>query len=204
MTSPTSRTTELARKLSLLYQIVETNVRFEKKEAVGEELSRCLGVLREEVESVARLRQQFACGAPVPAGYVCPAQMSLSQAFFRGWNARAEAKTTAMVRKDLFNLADILVLTDKMTIAIQATTGSNLPARKKKINTEARANAITWLSQPSRKLQIWGWRELEGGKLKWQPRIMEVVLVAGKLEFMEYPGTADNLRDARLAWGLLI
>ena len=199
MTSPTSRTTELVRKLGLLYQIVETNVTFEKKEALNEELMRCLGDFQKLADDVLRARQGASFGGP-PA----PAPITLRAAFTEGWKQRAEAKVTAMVRRDLFNLADILVLTDRMTIAIQATTGSNLPARRKKINTEARANAITWLSQPSRKLQIWGWRELEGGKLKWQPRIMEVVLVAGKLEFMEYPGTADNLQDARLAWGLLL
>jgi len=199
MTSPTSRTTELARKLGLLYQIVETNVTFEKKEARQEEMDRIKGEFQRYCNDMANMRQTAALQGKEP-----PPVVTLGMAWNNGWLAREEAKTTAMVRRDLFNLADILVLTDRMTVAIQATTGGNLPARKKKINTEARANAITWLSQPSRKLQIWGWRELEGGKLKWQPRVMEVMLVAGKLEFEEYPGSNENLQLARLAWGLLI
>lgn len=199
MTSPTSRTTELARKLGLLYQIVETNVTFEKKEARQEEMDRMLSGFAHYCADQLHLRQTAASAGKEP-----PPAVTLGMAWRNGWLSREEAKTTAMVRRDLFNLSDILVLTDKMTIGIQATTGGNIPARKKKINTEARANAITWLSEPHRKLQIWGWRELQGGKVKWQPRVVEVVLVAGKLEFMEHPGANDNLQTARVAWGLLL
>jgi len=72
---------------------------------------------------------------------------------------------------DLFGFIDIIAIDGTKTIGIQATSGSNVSARVKKIKAEARAH--DWLSSPRRLVVVHGWvkRKPRGQKRpRWELR----------------------------------
>ena len=80
----------------------------------------------------------------------------------------------ARIRKDLFGFIDLVAITDKKTVGVQATSTGNMGARERKIL--ATPAAKIWAAAPDREVLIIGWRkyrrvETSGpfkGKL-WRP-----------------------------------
>lgn len=106
-----------------------------------------------------------------------PTQRSLAYLRELGWRAEVVERfiPQTKTRRDLFSCIDILCITDSETLGVQATSGSNVPARLAKIRGLDAARA--WL-RGNRKLWVVGWRRYakrEGGKL-WRPIIREVTL----------------------------
>lgn len=84
----------------------------------------------------------------------------------------------ARKRVDLLGFIDLVAVSDQI-IGIQATSGSNMSSRVKKIVEECNDEAQAWLRAGGRILVI-GWRKLKvkrGGKaVRWEPRIEEVTM----------------------------
>lgn len=100
-----------------------------------------------------------------------PTQRTLAECRKRGWRAAVVEKWNphARIRQDLFGCVDILCLDDGDTIAIQATSGSNVSSRVRKI-TESEAlpdmRAAGWT------ILVWGWRK--NAKGRWVLREVDV------------------------------
>lgn len=76
----------------------------------------------------------------------------------------------ARIRKDLFGCLDLVALDGKCICGIQATSGSNVSARVKKIQAEPRARE--WLEHGGR-IVVMGWsRRKKTGK--WEVREVEI------------------------------
>jgi len=62
--------------------------------------------------------------------------------------------------------------------------GEDFQPHIRKITEEYKSNSVLWLSVPSNRLQLWGWRKLlvkRGGKKKvWKPRIVDFWLDENK------------------------
>jgi hypothetical protein len=71
------------------------------------------------------------------------------------WNAHAR------VRQDLFGFIDILALRDGETLAVQATSGSNVAARVAKI---AESETAPIVRKAGWRIEVWGWRKNAAGK----------------------------------------
>jgi len=65
------------------------------------------------------------------------------------WNAFAKR------RIDLFSIIDVLAVKDKEILAVQCTSGTNLPARLKKIRESA---ALPYLRTAGITVAVHGWR----------------------------------------------
>ena len=80
------------------------------------------------------------------------------------------------VRKDLFGFVDVVALGETV-IGVQATSGTNVAARVKKIREECGEAAKAWLRSGGT-IQVWGWRKLAKpvNRRYWQPRIVEVTI----------------------------
>jgi hypothetical protein len=100
-------------------------------------------------------------------------------------------------RQDLFGIIDIIAISPEETLGVQPCSGS-LKKHIDKITKEKKQETIDWLSNPTRRLEIWSWRKLKK-KLKkkakkskrkrktnkkrrvskmfiWKPRIVEITL----------------------------
>lgn len=82
-------------------------------------------------------------------------------------------------RKDLFNIIDIIAIDKNNTIGVQSC-GQSFSAHLKKMTIEHRQDALEWLENPNRTLELWGWRKVKkvrGGKqMIWAPRIKVITL----------------------------
>ena len=84
------------------------------------------------------------------------------------------------VRKDFLGGIDILAINEKVTLAVQCTSGSNLSERVKKLI--ALPKMKRWLAGPNRKLEVWGWRRCSPrGKKRpmFKLRRVRIVLMNG-------------------------
>ena len=102
-------------------------------------------------------------------------QGALQVAIVEHWNSHCR------IRQDLFGFIDILaIMPEGQLLAIQACSGTDTARRLTKIKTERLENAQHWLSVPSNRLEVWGWRQLlvkRGGKAKrWEPAIRVVTI----------------------------
>ena len=79
-----------------------------------------------------------------------------------------ERRISSRVKKDLFGFIDILAIKGDVTLAVQATSRSNVSARVKKC--KASENLDTVLAAGWH-VQVWGWYEKDGASL---PRIVEI------------------------------
>ena len=100
-----------------------------------------------------------------------PTSRTLKRLRAEGW--------TAEVTERLFRFIDVLAIhPERGTLAVQATSGSNLSARVAKIRAEPRA--LIWLhaGKGHHRIQVWAWRKLKvkrGGKaIRWMPKIEEI------------------------------
>lgn len=99
-----------------------------------------------------------------------PTQRSLAK-------LRADGYTVAIVehwngftkrRHDLFGFVDILALREGETLAIQATSGSNVSARVNKIAEHENVAAVR---KAGWRIAVWGWRKVGN---RWQVREVDV------------------------------
>lgn len=74
------------------------------------------------------------------------------------WQA-AKFRPGGGVRIDLFGFIDLVALCGSHGIVgIQATSGSNITSRIRKILTECREPAMAWL-EAGGKIEVWGWKK---------------------------------------------
>lgn len=79
------------------------------------------------------------------------------------WNAHAR------IRQDLFGVVDVIGIREGETLAVQATSGSNVSARVKKI---ADSDATPMIRAAGWRFECWGWRK--NAKGRWEVRVVDV------------------------------
>lgn len=100
-----------------------------------------------------------------------PTNRTIQRLEEQGWIVGEVERHVARISFDLFGFADICAFNSSEVLLIQATSGPNTQARLKKVLSERRAYG--WLCDPSRRIQIWGWRFLKRTD-QWEPIIIEV------------------------------
>ena len=92
-----------------------------------------------------------------------------------GWTAEVVERWNphARVRHDLFNIADILAVRGRETLAVQVTAGSGVSARVRKLHA---SNALPLLVSAGWRVEVHGWRKVKvrrsGRATRWQCRIV--------------------------------
>jgi len=102
---------------------------------------------------------------------VTPTQRTLAELRKRGYTAAVVEKWNphARIRQDLFGVIDVLAIGDNETLAVQATSGSNVAARIKKIADHASTPLIR---KAGWRFVIHGWRKNSKGR--WVLREVDV------------------------------
>lgn len=100
-----------------------------------------------------------------------PTQRSLAHLRDGGWLAQVVERWNphARVRNDLFGFIDILAIRDGQTLAVQATSGTNVAARVRKI---AEAEHVGAVRAAGWRLEVHGWRKNAAGR--WVLRVEDV------------------------------
>ena len=94
-----------------------------------------------------------------------------------GWTAEVVERWNphARVRHDLFNVADILAVRGRKTLAVQVTAGSGVSARVAKLRASA---ALPLLTAAGWRVEVHGWRRVKvkrGGKaIRWACRVVDM------------------------------
>ena len=95
-----------------------------------------------------------------------------------GWTAEVVERWNphARVRHDLFNVADILAVRGRETLAVQVTAGSCVSARVAKLRA---STALPLLHCAGWRVEVHGWRRLKvrrGGKaMRWACRVVDMI-----------------------------
>ena len=95
----------------------------------------------------------------------------------QGFRCQIVEKWIAQARKrvDLWGFIDILYM-DTAIVGVQVTSGSNHAARRTKILTECREDALKWLSLRG-VIQVRSWsRRKVGSRVRWVERITEITI----------------------------
>jgi hypothetical protein len=94
---------------------------------------------------------------------VTPTQRTLAKLRADGWTTAIVEhwNAHARIRQDLFGFIDILALRDGETLAVQATSGSNVAARVAKIAASETAPIVR---KAGWRIEVWGWRKNAAGK----------------------------------------
>ena len=104
-----------------------------------------------------------------------PTERTLATLRADGWTAEVVERWNphARVRHDLFNIADILAVRGRETLAVQVTAGSGVSARLRKLTASA---ALPLLHAAGWRVEVHGWRRVKvkrGGKAsRWACRIV--------------------------------
>lgn len=100
-----------------------------------------------------------------------PTQRSLKLLRSRGYRAAVVEKWNphAKIRQDLFGVVDVLAIKAGETLAVQATSGSNVSKRVTKI---AESDAIGDIRAAGWGFHVHGWRK--NAKGRWQCREVDV------------------------------
>lgn len=100
-----------------------------------------------------------------------PMQRSLELLRSRGYRCAITEHWNPHARKrhDLFGVVDVLALRDGETLAVQATSASNVAARVQKI---AESEAIDDIRAAGWSVHVHGWRKLASGR--WEVREVDV------------------------------
>lgn len=105
-----------------------------------------------------------------------PTARSLKELRDDGWMAAVVERWNkfAKVRQDLFGFIDILAVKGDKTLAVQATSGTNVSARIKKICENQ--GASFWLESPNRFIEVHGWRKVgpRGKRKLWECRVIDI------------------------------
>lgn len=100
-----------------------------------------------------------------------------------GWTAEVVERWNphARVRHDLFNIADILAVRGRETLAVQVTAGSGVSARVRKLTASP---ALPLLAAAGWRVEVHGWRKVKvrrGGRAsRWQCRIVPMADNSGQ------------------------
>lgn len=99
-----------------------------------------------------------------------PTQRTLKKLRADGWDADVCERWIpgANIRRDLWNLIDIVAIKGRETLGVQCTTLSNLGPRIQKF---ADSPMTGKLRDAGWRLECWGWRKLKEG---WHPKIVDV------------------------------
>jgi hypothetical protein len=100
-----------------------------------------------------------------------PTQRSLAKLRNEGYRVAVVERWNphARIRQDLFGVVDVLAIKDGETLAVQATSGSNVSSRVRKI---AEAEATADIRAAGWRFEVHGWRKLRNGR--WSCRIENV------------------------------
>jgi hypothetical protein len=98
-----------------------------------------------------------------------PTQLTLRKLRADGWLAEVVERWVpgANVRKDLFGFVDILALRDGETLAVQATSYTNISARVNKI---ASLDAVADVRRANWSIWVIGWRKVNN---RWVEKIVD-------------------------------
>jgi len=98
-------------------------------------------------------------------------------------------------RRDLFGCIDLMAVTPRGVLAIQATSGSNTNARVRKSTDECGEFLQQWLRWPNVMFEVWGWTKYKRpvARKLWRPRRVAIVLRAGQLETRDLGRLAARL-----------
>lgn len=93
-----------------------------------------------------------------------PTQLSMRELSARGYTAEVVEKYDFFTKRrhDLFGFIDILAVNDAGTLAIQATSASNVSSRRRKTNEHDNLPAVLAAGWDVR---VWGWRKRSG---RWE------------------------------------
>ena len=101
-----------------------------------------------------------------------PTSRSLDELRKRGYTAEVVERNTRFKgifrRHDLFGVGDILALGEDEILLVQATSGSNVSARVKKI---ADSEHIAAIRKAGMRLEVWGWAKNSKGR--WTLRTVD-------------------------------
>ena len=75
----------------------------------------------------------------------------------------------ANIRKDLFGFVDIVAVDGKRTVGVQATSASNMSARKKKI---MESEVLGLVRSSGWEIWVMGWKKVG---TRWEHRVVEIV-----------------------------
>jgi hypothetical protein len=80
---------------------------------------------------------------------------------------------------DFLGCIDIIAIDAHTTLAVQSC-GSAFSEHRRKMVEDCAHELEIWLSNPDRRVELWGWRKLKkvrGGKqMVWRPRVEEITL----------------------------
>lgn len=87
-----------------------------------------------------------------------PAERTLRELRKRGYLVQVVERWNPFgkVRQDLFGIVDVLAVRDGETLAVQATSGSNLAKRARKLET---SDALPVLKAAGWRVEVWGWQK---------------------------------------------
>ena len=99
----------------------------------------------------------------------------------QGYIAEVVEKTIphTFIKRDFLGFIDIIAVGKGHILGVQATSGSNITSRIRKIETECAVKARRWLSAGGL-IEVWGWRQLKvPGKMRrpWEPDIRRITTV---------------------------
>jgi hypothetical protein len=135
---------------------------------------------------------------------VTPSGRTLAECRKRGWRAQVVEQTIphTFIKRDLFGCVDIVALDGLPgVLGIQATDGTSVSKRVKKIHGECYEAAYAWLEAGNR-LEVWGWaKQGKAGKRKaWTLRV-EAIERPPLMTFHGHAVTLESLAP-RCVFGL--
>lgn len=109
-----------------------------------------------------------------------PTQRSLAALREAGYTAAVVEHWNphARIRQDLFGFVDILAIRDGETLAVQATSRSNVSSRVRKIKIHEHDNLAAVLGAGWR-VQVHGWGQRKP-RTPWECRTVDIVAQAGQ------------------------
>lgn len=89
---------------------------------------------------------------------ISPTELTLRKLRADGYTAQVVEhwNSFARVRQDLFGVVDVIGLRGEETLAVQATSATNVSARIRKI---ADAPALPAIREAGWRFEVWGWRK---------------------------------------------
>ncbi|MBK5942730.1 hypothetical protein [Halorhodospira halophila] len=100
-----------------------------------------------------------------------PTERTLQRLRREGWTAEVVERwiPQARRRRDLFGVVDVLALRGGETLAVQATSRSNVAARISKIRE---SDALPLIREAGWRIEVWGWARDSKGR--WQVRVEDM------------------------------
>ena len=99
-----------------------------------------------------------------------PTQLTLRKLREEGWTVEVVERWVpgANIRKDLFGFIDLMAIKDEQTLAIQATSYSNMSARVKKIEASEHLTAVR---KAGWSIWVIGWRKVNN---RWVEKVIDI------------------------------